>query len=171
MQSLRKWPKCKNLTKQRQQTMESRSRLSIDSSFELNSSRCLPWPTFHGFSTYSLWEMTWTQKLNKTLQNQWTVDSRSRLSIDGSFKLLWSKCLHVPCSMALAFIVSYSHTFIVKLNMYWTYDAYLLDRARDIRQNHWTMKYRSQWPTNSMRSLTVSGWTTFQSMMHFYLIR
>ena len=50
------------------------------------------------------------------------------------------------------------------------YDAYLLDRSRDIRQNHWTMKYRSQWPTNRMRSLTGSDWTSILSMMPSYLI-
>ena len=44
-------------------------------------------------------------------------------------------------------------------------------RARDTRQNHWTMKYRSQWPTNSMRSFTVSDWTSIQSMMPSFLIR
>ena len=27
-----------------------------------------------------------------------------------------------------------------------------------ICQNHWTMKCRSQWPTHSMRSFTVSDW-------------
>ena len=33
------------------------------------------------------------------------------------------------------------------------YDAYLLDRTRDIhvKQNHWTMKYKSQLLTNGMR--------------------
>ena len=43
----------------------------------------------------------------------------------------------------------------VKLNKY-PNDANLLDRVRDIRQNHWTMKYRPLWSTNSMRSLIVS---------------
>ena len=32
----------------------------------------------------------------------------------------------------------------MKLNKYPKYDAYLLDRARDIRQNYWTMSYRSR---------------------------
>ena len=49
-------------------------------------------------------------------------------------------------------------------------DAYLLDRARDIKQNHWTMKYRSHWPTNSMKSLIVSDWTSIQSVMQSCLI-
>ena len=58
----------------------------------------------------------------------------------------------------------------VELNKYPKCDAFLLDRARHIRQNPWTMEYRSQWPTNSTRSLTVSCWTCIQSMMHSYLI-
>ena len=36
------------------------------------------------------------------------------------------------------------------------YDVFLLDIVRGIRQNIWTMIYKSQWPPNSMRSLTVS---------------
>ena len=37
-------------------------------------------------------------------------------------------------------------------------------------KNHWTMKYRSQWTPNSMRSLTVSNWTSIQNMMPSNLI-
>ena len=37
----------------------------------------------------------------------------------------------------------------MKLNKYQKYDAYVLERARNIRQNLWTMEYRSQCPTNS----------------------
>ena len=42
------------------------------------------------------------------------------------------------------------------------YDVFLLDIVRDTRQNLWTMIYRSQWPPNSMRSLTVSDWTSIK---------
>ena len=38
----------------------------------------------------------------------------------------------------------YEVTRSVKLNKYLKYDAYLLDGARDIRQNHWTVQYRSR---------------------------
>ena len=38
----------------------------------------------------------------------------------------------------------YEVTRSMKLNKYPKYDAYLLDRAGDKRQKHWTMKYRSQ---------------------------
>ena len=37
----------------------------------------------------------------------------------------------------------YEVTRSVKLNKYPKHDANLLDRVRDIRQNHWTIKYRS----------------------------
>ena len=39
---------------------------------------------------------------------------------------------------------NYEASRSVKLNKYLKYDAYLLDRARDIWQNHWTMHYRSR---------------------------
>ena len=50
------------------------------------------------------------------------------------------------------------------------YDIFLSDIVRDIRQNLWTMIYRSQWPPNSMRSSTVSDWTSIQSMMRKWII-
>ena len=50
------------------------------------------------------------------------------------------------------------------------YDVFLLDIVKDTRQNLWTMIYRSQWPPNSMRPLTVSDWTSIQSMMHKWII-
>ena len=50
------------------------------------------------------------------------------------------------------------------------YDVFLLDIVRDTRQNLWPMIYRSQWPPNSMRSLTVLDWTSIQSMMHKWII-
>ena len=49
------------------------------------------------------------------------------------------------------------------------YDVFLLDIVKDTRQNLWTMIYRSQWPPNSMRPLTVSDWTSIQSMMHKWI--
>ena len=49
----------------------------------------------------------------------------------------------------------YEVTHSVKLNNYPKYDAYILDNPQNIRQNHWTMKCRSQWPTNSMKSVSV----------------
>ena len=45
------------------------------------------------------------------------------------------------------FIVTYKKyevNRILKLNKYRKYYAYLLDRPRDIMQNHWSIKYRSQ---------------------------
>ena len=51
------------------------------------------------------------------------------------------------------------------------YDVFLLHIIdRDTRQNPWTMIYRSQWPPISMRSLTVSDWTSIKSMMHKWII-
>ena len=37
------------------------------------------------------------------------------------------------------------------------YEVFLEDKVRDTRQNQWTMKYRSQWPPNSMRSWGGGG--------------
>ena len=51
-------------------------------------------------------KMTKVQKLDKNLYGQWTVKSNSRLSIDGSFDLHSSRCMHDPSFMALALIVS-----------------------------------------------------------------
>ena len=62
------------------------------------------------------------------------------------------------------------HSHCVKLTKYAKYNAYLLDRARDIRQYHWTMKQRTQWLTNRIKLLKVSDWTSIQSMMPSYLI-
>ena len=39
----------------------------------------------------------------------------------------------------------------------------------DTRPNHWIMKYRSQWPANSMRSF-YGDWTSIQRIMPSYLI-
>ena len=50
------------------------------------------------------------------------------------------------------------------------YDVFLLDIVRETRQNLWTMIYRSQSPPNSIRSLTVSDWTSIQSMRHKWII-
>ena len=51
-------------------------------------------------------KMTETQKLDKTLQSQWTVKSRSRLRIDDGFQLYSSRCIHDLSFMALGFTVS-----------------------------------------------------------------
>ena len=41
------------------------------------------------------------------------------------------------------FVGHFDLYFSVKLNKYPKYDAYLLDRARDIRHNQWVMEYKS----------------------------
>ena len=38
---------------------------------------------------------TKTQKLDKTLQSQGTIKSRTRLSTDGSFQLYSLRCMHI----------------------------------------------------------------------------
>ena len=48
----------------------------------------------------------------------------------------------------------YEATRSVKLNKYPKYDTNILDRASDIRQNHWTIKDRSLQSTKNMNSLT-----------------
>ena len=46
-----------------------------------------------------------------------------------------------------------SHCLIV-----WKYDTHPSNSLRDIRQNHWTMKYMSQWPIFILRSNVGSYW-------------
>ena len=75
-----------------------------------------------------------------------------------------------PWNIGHSDLQKYEVTCSVELNKYSKYDAYLLNRARDARQNQWTMKNRSQWSTNSMKSLTLSDWSIVQNMMPFYLI-
>ena len=40
----------------------------------------------------------------------------------------------------------------------WKYDTHASNSVRDIRQNHWTMKYRSHGPTFILRSNVGSYW-------------
>ena len=89
-----------------QWTVKSRSRLSIDGSFGLHSSRCMHEPSCMALALIVSEEMTYTQKLDKNLESQWTVKSSLRLSIDGSFELHSSRCMHDPSFMALALKVS-----------------------------------------------------------------
>ena len=79
---------------------------SVDGSFELHSSRCLHDPSFVTLDLIVSEKVTLTQKLDKKLQSQWTVKSRSRLTIDGRIELHLSRCLRDPSFMALADIVS-----------------------------------------------------------------
>ena len=46
-----------------------------------------------------------------------------------------------------------SHCLII-----WKYDTLTPNSLGNIRQNHWTMKYRSQWPTFILRSNVWSYW-------------
>ena len=54
----------------------------------------------------------------------------------------------------------------LRLNIwsYWLiipkYGVHISNSLQDIRQNHWPMKYRSQWPTFIFRSNVVSYWLT-----------
>ena len=63
----------------------------------------------------------------------------------------WNTChvdLHLLWGQSLGHTVSLSKnvTLIIQIVL------------RDIRQNHWTMKYRSQWPTFILRSNVRSYW-------------
>ena len=55
-------------------------------------------------------------------------------------------------------------TFILRssIKSYWLvspkYHVYTSNSLQDIRQNHWPMKYRSQWPTFILRSSIQSYW-------------
>ena len=40
----------------------------------------------------------------------------------------------------------------------WKYDTHASNSVGDIRQNHWTIKYRSQWPTFILRSNIRPYW-------------
>ena len=104
---LKKWPKLQNSTKnfQSQRILNSRSRLSIDGSFELHSSsRCMHDPSFLALALTVSENMTYRQK-NST-KCYWSVKSRSRLSSNGSFELHSSRCMKDPRFLALALIVS-----------------------------------------------------------------
>ena len=78
------------------------------------------------------------------------------------YNLIWSK--------GLTRMVVHGQLFEPAVCLSDLYDVFLLDIVRDTRQNLWSMIYRSQWPPNSMRSLTVSDWTSIQSMMHKWII-
>ena len=64
--------------------------------------------------------MSFYYKVRETRQNLWTMKYRS--------EDLQIVCGHSPC----------------RLNKYPKYDAFLFETVGDIRQNHLTMKYRSQ---------------------------
>ena len=49
-------------------------------------------------------------------------------------------------------------TKITWLPTLWKYDTHLSNSLGDIRQNHWPMKYRSQWPTFILKSNAGSYW-------------
>ena len=54
------------------------------------------------------------------------------------------------------------HCFRAKAALHWLiitkYNVQKSNSLQDIRQNHWTMKYRSQWPINILRSDVGSYW-------------
>ena len=50
------------------------------------------------------------------------------------------------------------------------YDISVLNSLQDIRHNHWTIKYRSNWPTYTLRSLLVSHETNIQCRTFLYQI-
>ena len=99
-----------NKTLQSQWTKKSRLRLNIDGGLQLYSSNCMPVPSFMALALIISEKMTKKQKLNKTLQSQWTKKSRLRLNIDAGLQLYSSSCMHVPSFMALDLIVSEKNT-------------------------------------------------------------
>ena len=84
----------------------TRSRLSIDCSFELHSSRNVHDPSFMALALIVSEKMTLMQKLDENLQSQRTEKSWPRLNTDGSFELYSSRCMHDHSFMAPALIVS-----------------------------------------------------------------
>ena len=59
-------------------------------------------------------------------------------------------------------------TLHITWNYYSRYDISLSNSLRDIRHNHWTMKYRSNWPTYILRSHFMSQETNIQGMAFLY---
>ena len=120
-----------------QWTIKRRSRISSDGSFELHSFWCMHDLSFMALALIVSEKMTYTQKLNKNLQSQWTAKRRSRISSDGSFELHSSRCMHDPSFMALALIVSEKMTYMQKLNKslrprrrHWKSNTYVLPLLR-----------------------------------------
>ena len=58
-----------------------------------------------------------------------------------------------------------SHRLII-----WKYDTHASDSLMDIRQKHWTMKYRPHIPTFILKSYVRSYWPIIQSMMFIHQI-
>ena len=58
------------------------------------------------------------------------------------------------------------HCLRAKAALHWLiitkYNVKTSNSLQDIRQNHWTMKYRSQWPINILRSDIGSYWLIVQ---------
>ena len=64
------------------------------------------WLNFHGSSPYSFWENDQNEKkIQQKFEKSVNRKNRSMVSIDGSFDLHSSRCLHDPSFMALALIV------------------------------------------------------------------
>ena len=78
--------------------------------------------------------------------------------------LLTSHCLQRHNAGFCNVLSHYTHTFILRSNVgsYWIImpnnDVHISNGLQDTRQNHWTIKYRSQWPTFILRSNLGSYW-------------
>ena len=135
------------------------------------------WPT-KNMRSLAVWNWTSTYLLDRARdikQNHWTMKYRSHWPTNSMRSLTVSDWISIQsvmhsCAKSLAHEILVTMTYNnMRLLAVWNWtDAYILDRASDTRQNHWTMKDRSLRPTKNMSSLTVSDWTSIQSMMPSY---
>ena len=78
--------------------------------------------------------------------------------------IIWKNDTHASNSVTQTYIYfEVKHRVILTHNgSYWPiipkYDAHTSNSLQDVTQNHWTMKYRSQWTTLYLRSNIGSYW-------------
>ena len=109
-------------------------------SLNLKKKNRLLWPTFLG---------------QRSHHYHWL--SNSMVIIHQTLFKIWAKSLDhekIDCCDL--------HCFTSKATLCWLiitkYNVQTSNNLQNIRQNHWTMKYRSQWPINIFRSNVRSYW-------------
>ena len=100
-------------------------------------------------------------EIHALLYKLWSGQIRT----DARMHIHWTKIVTTMSRLPASGLDKNEVTHSEKLDKYPKYDAYLLDIARDVRQNQLTMKYMAQRHINSMRTMTVSDWTSIKSMM------
>ena len=123
---------------------------------------------------YPKYNISPSDSLQDIKQNHWTIKYRSLTYIYLMRSIFVSHWSIIPTMMFIHQIILKilskitrpwfilrskfgSHCLII-----WKYDTHPSNSLGDIRQNHWTMKYRSQWPTFIFRSKVWSYWLKIQ---------